>query len=105
MRPKNKKPTLKVVPSSGYVLQHDLGIVVTKQGVKVYIDPEIQIVLDHILETHETVAIKINWHSKDLMLFIPQSAAEKLQEILTARSKDVAENTSIDLPKDFTPQD
>lgn len=91
-KPTGRKPNVTVVPGAeGNMLQHDIAIVATKDGYRFYLDPEIKIVLDYIVTEHGAVVIKINWHSPDLMLFIPPDVEQTIKAMATA-----ATNTTLD---------
>lgn len=101
-KPTGRKPNINIVPVvEGNMLQHDLVITATENGYLFYVDPEIKIVLDYIIKEHGTVAIKINWHSPDLMLFVQPDLTKKVQALIDNAN---SENTTLDLGSNLTPE-
>lgn len=80
---KKKEQSFKVVPAGKRdVMQHDIILFVDMRGIKAYIDPEIQIVLKDIIQEHGTVAVKINWWSPDIQLFVDRSLEQKADDLI-----------------------
>jgi hypothetical protein len=53
------------------VLQHDIIIMISEDGYRLYIDNELQIVFGTLVKEHEHVFLKVNFHSKDVKLISP----------------------------------
>lgn len=109
-KPVGKNPTINVISGAeGNILIHDIGIVYTQAGYMLYIDPEIQIVLDHIIKEHGAAAIKMNWHSPDLMVFIPPTAESFAGNLAQSYAglttpKDVEQDQSLEVDTNLTLQ-
>lgn len=54
-------------PVSKELMIFDYGLMFTQGSneVKIYVDDDLKVVIDHLLETNETVIIKSNWMSPD----------------------------------------
>lgn len=83
-RPKKQtEPTYRVEPAGKRdIMQHDIVLLADMHGFTVYIDPEVQIVLTDIIQRYGKVAVKINWGSPDLQLFVERSLEQDVTEFV-----------------------
>jgi hypothetical protein len=80
---KKKEQSFKVVPAGKRdVMQLDIILFVDMKEIKAYIDPEIQIVLKDIIQQYGTVAVKINWFSPDIQIFVDRSLEQKADDLI-----------------------
>lgn len=88
-RRKGSSPKVPIVDAgTRSMIHHDIVLFVEDKGYTVYIDPEILVVIQHIVAEHGRLAVKIKWGSPDLQLFVERNVDGDVQEFIKTLNTD-----------------